>query len=349
MEIPWPAWFLRVHPAQLVRSVSAWRRRRRLGLPPLRTPPVTFIPDVDRDAFARSGYRPLPVSVLPYERQAMDYLFEDELLDLDDEGVVLDDGGVALWLDARGDRQEHPVYLVQYALAALGGYTRTGDQRYLDRALANAERLVTLGERDEAGALWFPYHFAHRYYDVTMPVPWWSSMGQGQPLSLFSRLAGLLPDGARWRELADATFRTFDGWRALGRPWITTMDAHGCLWFEEYAGDVEPLLVVNGHVFALYGLYDYATLTGDPHASDLFDGGATTIRNHIGTIRVPGGISYYCAREGYCQRPEWQNAGYHPIHIQQLRMLAAMTGDEAFATAADLFAADTRDSVRGSP
>lgn len=334
MEIPWPSWFLPIHPGRFVRAVRAWRRRRRLGLPPLRTPVVTSIPEVDRSAFARSGYVPREIDVLPYERQAMDYLLGDQLLDLDDESITVDDDGVAVWLDSRGARQDHPVYLVQYALAALGGYTRTGDARYLDRALANAERLVSLSQPDESGALWFPYHFAHRYYDVTMPVPWWSSMGQGQPLSLFCRLARLRGSDTRWLALAHATFRTFESWRTLGRPWITTMDAHGRLWFEEYAGDVEPLLVVNGHIFALYGLYDYAMLTEDQRAIEFFDGGATTVRECIDTFRVPGGVSYYCVREGYCQRPEWQNASYHPIHIQQLRVLARMTGDETFENAA---------------
>ncbi|CAN5343034.1 hypothetical protein BH11ACT3_BH11ACT3_06670 [soil metagenome] len=345
MEIPWPAWFLPYHPYRLVRSARSWRQRRRLGLGPLRTPPVTSIPVVDREAFSRSGYRPQPVADLPYEQQAMDYVIVNELLNLDDVSIELDDGGVVVWRDSRGVGQNHPVYLVQYALAALGGFTRTGDRRYMDRAVVNAERLITLAEPDENGDLWFPYHFPHQYYDVTMPVPWWSSMGQGQPLSLFSRLAGLLPEDVRWRPLADATFRTFNGWRALGQPWVTTMDTHGCLWFEEYAGDVEPLLVLNGHVFALYGLYDYAMLTGDALAVELFDGGSTTVREHFDTIRVPGGISYYCARDGYCQRPEWQNVAYHPIHIQQMRMLAAMTGDAWFGRAADLLTADAEAQI----
>lgn len=343
MEIPWPAWFLPYHPLQLMRSVRAWQTRRRLGLPPMKTPPVTFIPEVDREAFLRSGYSPRPVAALPYDFQAMDYLVEDQLLDLNDPSIELDDDGVAMWRDSRGVLQNHPVYLVQYALAALGGYSRTGDARYLQRALANAERLVLQSERGgEDNALWFPYHFAYRYYDVTMPVPWWSSMGQGQPLSLFSRLAREDASDTRWRELADATFRSFNGWRALGRPWITTMDPRGQLWFEEYAGDVEPLLVINGHIFALYGLYDYAMLTGDPHAVDFFDGGATTVRNYIETFRVPGGVSYYCVRDGYCQRPEWQNSSYHPIHIQQLRMLGQMTGDTRFEEAALMLKNDTQ-------
>lgn len=325
---------------QIARDIKAKRQLKRLGLEPLRTPPVTLIPEVDRGAFHTRGYRLRPVDNLPYERQAMDYLIEDQLLDLDDPALPVDDSGVAVWRDAEGKKQDHPVYLVQYALAALGGFSRTGDPGYLDRALVNAHQLVSLGERDEHGALWFPYHFPHRYYDVVMPVPWWSSMGQGQSLSLFSRLAAVRPEDGNWRELSDATFRSFDAWRTIGSPWITTMDAHGCLWFEEYAGDVEPLLVVNGHIFAMYGLYDYAMLTGNEHAVDLFDGGATTILNHFGSIRVPGGVSYYCAREGYCQRPEWQNVNYHPIHIQQLRMLALMTGDESFDNAASHLLAD---------
>lgn len=345
VELPWPYWFIRVHPMQLARNIKARRQLKRLGLEPLTTPPVTSIPEMNSAEFHRSGYRLHPLDVLPYEKQAMDYLIEDQLLDLNDPEIPVDHSGLAVWRDPKGKRQDHPVYLVQYALAALGGFTRTGDSRYLDRAIVNADRLVTLSERDDRGAMWFPYHFAHRYYDVVMPVPWWSSMGQGQPLSLLSRLATIQPSEGRWREHADAVFASFDAWRALGSPWVTTMDNHGCLWFEEYAADVEPLLVVNGHIFAMYGLYDYAILTGDEHAVGLFDGAATTIRNHFDTIRVPGGVSYYCAREGYCQRPEWQNVNYHPIHIQQLRMLARMTGDAWFEQAASLLIADSADAA----
>ncbi len=102
-----------------------------------------------------------------------------------------------------------------------------------------------------------------------------------------------MADGANWRMRHSAP--STDGARsgAPGSPRWTRTAACGS---KSMRGDVEPLLVFNGHIFALYGLYDYAMLTGDAHAIDFFDGGATTIRNHIDTIRVPGGISYYCAR-----------------------------------------------------
>lgn len=339
MEIPWPAWFLPYHPFELARSVKRWHRRRQLGLPPMRTAPVTFVPTVDKESFARSGYQPRSVAVLPYERQALDYRREDELLLLDDPSVELDGLGGVVWRETGGEARDHPVFTCQYALAALGGWAQTGNDDYLTRALINAQRLATMGETDESGAFWLPYRFPYRYFDVKMPVPWWSGMAQGQALSLFSRLAALTED-PEWSELAERTFRTFEAWRALGKPWITTMDASGMLWFEEYAGDVEPLLVVNGHVFALYGLYDYVMLTGNARAGELFDGGATTIAHYIDRFRVPGDVSYYCVRDGYCQRPEWQNAWYHPIHVQQLRMLGEMTGDELFRLAAEDLAGD---------
>lgn len=341
MEINWPHWFLPYHPFELGRKARAWRRRRRLGLPPLRTPPVTAIPPVDRESFARSGYRPQPVDILPYERQGMDYLFEDQLLDLDDPALPLDQNGVMLWRDATGALQHHPVAMVQYALAALGGFTRTGDPRYLERALVNARALLAAADLDDDDVLWFPYKFSYRYYDVTMPVPWYSCMAQGQALSLFCRLAEVQPDEPLWRLSADRAFASFTGgWRRLGSPWITTMDANGLLWFEEYAGDVEPLLVVNGHIFALYGLYDFVVMTGSEAALDLFDGGATTVLRSFDGFRVADGVSYYCLRDGYCQRPEWQNASYHPIHIQQLEMLGRMTGDNQFTAAARVLRSD---------
>lgn len=322
------------------RRIADWRMRQRLGLKPLSTPPVTEIPHMDRESFKRTGYVPLDIDPLPYERQGMDYQIEDDLLELDDPSLEVDIEGVIIWRDAKGLPATHPVTIAQYGLAALGGYTRTHDRRYLDRAIANAQRLIDVSEPGDDGALWFPYYFPHTYYDVTMPVPWWSSMAQGQPLSLFSRLAAMNPHDARWRLHADRAFSSFKAWRALGKPWITTMDRDGYLWFEEYAGDVEPLMVVNGHIFALYGLYDYFKLTGEPDAAVLFDGGATTVLRYFDHFRQPGGVSYYCVRPGYCRRPEWQNVFYHPVHIQQLRTLASMTGDSAFARSADELASD---------
>ena len=60
-------------------------------------------------------------------------------------------------------------------------------------------------------------------------------------------------------------------------PWTLFVDRHGYLWFEEYAGDTKPLLVLNGHMFAIFGVWDYYQLTQSAKAKRLFDGGVTLL------------------------------------------------------------------------
>lgn len=340
-----PRWISRI-------GARLWRWRRDLGwwlfrkvrrLPPLSTPLVTEAPETDPTSFRRSGFIPQPVAIRPYESRGTDFAADGILLDLDDPAIEVDESGVAVWRDGRGERQHHPVHSAQHALAALSAFKSTGDRRYVDRAIANARHLIDISERDEDGRMWLPYGFAHRYFDVTMPVPWWSAMAQGQALSLFTRLAEVQPRETSWAETAASLFSTFSVWRRLGGPWTVLIDEDGLLWFEEYVADVEPLKVVNGHIFATFGIYDYALYSGDPHATALFDGAATTALAVIDRVRVPGDVSYYCGRKGYCERPEWQNVCYHGVHIRQFAILAEITGDERFRDVSRQLEADVAD------
>jgi hypothetical protein len=217
------------------------------------------------------------------------------------------------------------------------GRQQAGDAIWLQRAKANAQKLIAI-HTESAGAWWFPYTFDWTYYDRTLTAPWWSGMAQGQVLSLFSRLAGVDPSGP-WRNAADHTWLSFKQEKTATGPWSTVIiDSY--LWFEEYAGNQPPLQVLNGHLFATFGLWDYWNLTGDPETAAYIDGAATTVLAHMDEIRVPGGPSYYCVQPNYCQSPDWQNAGYHPVHIWQLRTMARLTGDVRFAEWADLLASD---------
>ena len=128
-------------------------------------------------------------------------------------------------------------------------YQAKGDQIWLDRAVRHAERLAEIRtERD--GAWWFPYLFPWTYYQRTMTVPWWSGMAQGQALSLFVRLYEETGDG-RWSVAADKTWQSFLQPRSAAEPWSTMVDGDS-LWFEEYAGNQPPLLVLNGQIFAIF-------------------------------------------------------------------------------------------------
>ena len=248
----------------------------------------------------------------------------------------VDASGVRL-SQRQGVLRQHPVVQAQCGLELVEGFRASKDRAYLQRALKHAQRLVDT-RVESRDAWWFPYPFDFRLYgraDQVLPAPWYSGMAQGQALSLFVRLHQLTGE-QKWRTAADATFASFLAPPSASDPWVTfTRD--GWLWLAEYAD--WPLersqRVLNGHMFAMFGLYDYARLTRNPQARTLFDGSAAALAAHIGPgYRQPGWISWYTLDQ------QITSAKYHGIHIGQLLDIAEMTGDRAFAAMADQLTAD---------
>jgi hypothetical protein len=288
--------------------------------------------------FGVSGLRPGPVTPDYYA------VTERTLVDLDDPAVDADGALVSEATHGRGP-DYHPVALAQYGLATLSSYELTGDPEYLRRALATATRLLDGATTADDGALWFAYPFEYSMHgdeSMTLEAPWYSGMAQGQGLSLFTRLAARTGDPL-WADAAEQTFRTFEVEGPSGgdasTPWFVHVDESGCLWFEEYVGSVEPVQVVNGHIYATFGLYDYARLTDDEAAVELFDGAATTVLHSFGAYRARGDVSYYCAGQ-YCKDREWQPGSYHRGVVRQVETLALMTSDRAFLDRAVTLRAD---------
>lgn len=240
----------------------------------------------------------------------------------------------------RGTLLYYPVNLAQYGLHMVESFRATDDPEYLARAVANARALVD-GSQVVGDARWFGYDWDHRLNGddaLTMPATWYSGMGQGQALSLFVKLYQETEDET-WLEVADETFASFTVERATGSLWSAHV-VDGSLWFEENAaGGLPDTHIVNGHMYAMFGQYDYALETGDEWAMQLFDGGAATMVNTFESFRVPEGISYYCAAD-YCRENDWQPEGYHRGVANQFDMLALMTGNSRFLTMADTFRSD---------
>ena len=235
-----------------------------------------------------------------------------------------------------GGLRDHPVQLAQEVLRLVEDHAAGADQRYLAAARRHADRLIAIGV-DVDGALFFPYRFdfvLHGNPTDVMHAPWYSAMAQGQALSAFVALYAATGEPG-YRRAADATFASFldSGDPRGGGPWVTFVDSDGYLWLEEYAKG-PPMQVLNGHIFATFGLYDYARLTDEPPARRLFDAAVTTVRRYGEAFRHPGGLSSYCLR--------WHvtSEKYHFVHVNQLRTLSAMTGDRWFAGLADRLAGD---------
>ena len=299
---------------------------------------------VSARALANSGCGENPPVNAPWKTSGLvfsetaDAPYSDQApVDVRDPSQVVDSTGLRILnMGPRGSRVDHPVAYAQYGISALLEYQSTGERIWLDRAVRHAQRLEQM-HTDRGDAWYFPYLFDWAYTGKTLHAPWWSAMAQGEALSLFVRLHEQTGD-ERWRSAADHTWLSLTQSRSPAEPWATMTDG-GLLVFEEYAGNLPPLRVLNGHIFALFGVYDYWRLTGDAGAASYLDGAATTVLAVMPEIRVTGGISYYCWQEA-CRQEVWQNPTYHVIHSWQLDTVARLTGDARFSQWASVLRTD---------
>lgn len=205
--------------------------RTRLAVP---TPPFEF---------ATSGFtpHPVPAAELPYALTTP--------VPRVDTGVH-DAEGVRMFLV--GTKQyDHPVAQAQYGLANLDSYRLTQDATYLNRAIAQAQRLVDT-KVESRGAWFYPYPFdfsVHGLAADTMRAPWYSGMAQGQALSLFVRLYQVTGN-ADWRVAADQTVLSFTLPVVDGLPSIVHVDSSDHLWIDEY-----PLSATRDDLIKNRGIY----------------------------------------------------------------------------------------------
>ncbi|MDX3243673.1 D-glucuronyl C5-epimerase family protein [Streptomyces sp. ME18-1-4] len=252
----------------------------------------------------------------------------------------LDADGVYLYYPATGGPYDHPVGQVQFGLGCITSHrTETDPARkavFLARAQTQADRLISK-RRELRGGWWFPYpfDFTHAVHTgVTYQAPWYSGMAQGEALSLFVQLAGLdtvsSDDQARYLAAADATFASLqqvdDGY-----PWAININSSGYVWIQEYPANGTSVsdYTYNGMIYAMLGLYDYATATGNEAAAALYDGCATTIARYFPLLRNPKWCSFYC------QTHRIEAYTYHQHHIELMRQLNWQTGSPDFADHAD--------------
>jgi hypothetical protein len=205
------------------------------------------------------------------------------------------------------------------------------DRDQLDQALAQAAKLRQLAIR-RRGAWWLPHWFDYPPYG--MKAPWFNAMTQGLALSFFVRLYRITGDEVHL-DAAREVFRSFLRLRRGPGPWVAYVD-DGYLWLEHYP-NAHPDHILNAHMHALFGLYEYWDLTRSPRARRVLEGAITTMDDNLRRYRRAGGVSYYGLRS------RTTIAKYHRIHVWQTALLAAITGDRSITRMAQRY----RDDLRG--
>lgn len=239
-----------------------------------------------------------------------------------------DRAGIPL-LNYRGrvGRQYNPIAIAQYGLGNFNLFRQTGQPERRRRFLAAADWLVANLEPNRHG-LWVWHHRFDWPYRGVLRAPWYSGLAQGQGISLLVRAFQETGD-TRYFEAAQKAFGAFAVDVAAGG--VSYRDDAGGLWFEEYLVE-PPSHILNGFLWATWGVYDYALLTKGNSAARLFEEAARTVAANLGRYDT----GYWSLYELSPTRlPMLASAFYHRLHIVQLRVMAELTGEELFRETAE--------------
>lgn len=242
----------------------------------------------------------------------------------DGEGIPL--------LDYRGDigPQYNPIAVAQFGLARFNRWLEAGGA-VEDRAAweAVAEWLARELRPNSHGVPVWMHHFDWPYRQV-LRAPWYSGLAQGNGLSMLVRAARATGDP----RAANAAHKAFEPFRRdVSDGGVMVRDEQGDLWIEEYLVD-PPSHILNGFIWALWGVYDYAEWSGSADADAIWKACIRTLERRLGEFDT-GWWSLYEAR---CGEDEMlASRYYHTLHITQLHVLHRLTGSEVFAQAAARF------------
>jgi heparosan-N-sulfate-glucuronate 5-epimerase len=210
---------------------------------------------------------------------------------------------------------------VTIAQLALGAWQmRSEDDAWLPVFAEAAEWLA--GALDDAGGLQYLFAMPHTF---EISPPWYSAMAQGEAASVLVRAAVTLGDPA----FADAAKRAIQPLLSEDSPIVVSTPEGPVL--QEYPTQ-PPSHVLNGWMFALWGLYDVAKLAEQagseaPDAQRAFLDGTNALVRRVDLYDAGLGWSRY---DLYPHRlTHVASPFYHRLHVALLNATADLTGEEA--------------------
>ncbi len=234
--------------------------------------------------------------------------------------------------------QHNPIAIAQWGLGNYNLFCRSHDDVRKNKFLAASNWLSANLETNSHG-LWVWNHHFNWEYRSPLRAPWYSALAQGQGISLLLR-AYRETGAVAYFEAAERAFNSF--LKSTDEGGVAFTDDHGNLWFEEYIVS-PPTHILNGFIWATWGVYDYFLMTQNQLARDLFEQAVLTLRTNLPHYDL-GFWSLY--EESNTLLPMVASPFYHRLHLVQLRVMHRITGDKTFARYADKWEAYARSRAK---
>jgi len=219
--------------------------------------------------------------------------------------------------------QYNPNAIAQYALGFYDLYLDTKKEDFKTIFLKQADWFVENLRIIEADLGLWEYKFDFEYHKG-LKAPWHSALAQGQGISVLARAYELTKNNI-YKQTATKAFKAFE--RKITEPGgVTFTDDNGYTWFEELIFN-PPTHVLNGFIWATWGVYDYYLLTKSQKALQLFTEAIKTLENNIQRYDIGFWTVYHLlpTRLKMVASPYYQK-----LHIVQLEAMYRITGKEIF-------------------
>jgi len=211
--------------------------------------------------------------------------------------------------------------LCSYALANWEKYLITGDRQYADLLIKVARFFLTSGQRLDDGSLMLRE-------SSDRPL---SAMNQGEGMSVLVRA---------WQYSDEQPF--LDAARGCSLPFTRNVDDDGVVepmvgtglpWYEELgARPVDHIL--NGMIYALWGLRDLALASDDRQAKELLEQGIESLDRALPQFDRGYWSDYSIMEDG---TSIIASIMYHNLHVVQLTRMAKETGLQTLSEHAGRF------------
>ncbi len=215
----------------------------------------------------------------------------------------------------------HPIVICQYALGLydLLFESKFKNKNYEDKFLIQADWLISNVSIKNNISAWY-FNFPDKRYNIN--APWCSAMAQGEAMSVLSR-AYVITKEKKYLLTAESALNLFK---------ISVEDGgvldhfKGLPLFEEFPGK-KITGVLNGFIFALFGIHDLVLISEDTKAKKIFNEGIKSLEKLLMWYDLG-----YWTRYDLFDFPLMNPASftYHNLHVEQLKALYILTGIEQF-------------------
>jgi hypothetical protein len=222
--------------------------------------------------------------------------------------------------------QYNPIAIAQYGLGNFNQFHQNKGELNQQKFLRAADWLVENLEANSQGIYVWNHYFDWEYRD-TLLSPWYSALSQGQGISCLVR-AHQLTENEQYLKAAQKAFRSFQV--GMDQGGVVFRDSTGYLWLEEAIVD-PPTHILNGFVWALWGIYDYFLSTADNEAEQIYLECLETLVHYLPSYDTGFWSLYEHAGKGLKMLA---SPFYHRLHIVQLTVMHQLTGIELFINVA---------------